>query len=150
MATKYYGINDKWTDDDIENVIEVTSDDGSVDSVKVNGVEYGGGGGGGTALRVTVVGDQESDCFVTVVLGNMYNVRALFIDSENRYNIGDNFQQYVSPNDEYADLLLLKEYAQIDVITAEGYTSSVTGDATPSLPGSYNVTGNCTVTFTAI
>ena len=49
MATKYYGINDKWTDDDIENVIEVASEDGSVDSVKVNGEEYGGGGGGGAA-----------------------------------------------------------------------------------------------------
>lgn len=44
MATKYYGINDKWTDDDIENVIEITSEDGSVDSVKVNGEEYEGGG----------------------------------------------------------------------------------------------------------
>ena len=58
MATKYYGINDKWTNDDIENVIEVTSEDGSVNSVKVNGEEYGGGGGGTLAgfdiISVTV------------------------------------------------------------------------------------------------
>ena len=47
MATKYYGIKDNWTDDDVANVIEVASEDGSVSSVKVNGVEYGGGGGGG-------------------------------------------------------------------------------------------------------
>ena len=46
MATKYYGIKDNWTDDDLANVIEVASEDGSVSSVKVNGVEYGGGGGG--------------------------------------------------------------------------------------------------------
>ena len=46
MATKYYGIKDNWTDDDVANVIEVASEDGSVSSVKVNGVEYGGGGGG--------------------------------------------------------------------------------------------------------
>lgn len=45
MATKYYGINDKWTDDDVENVIEIASEDGTVDSVKVNGEEYGGCGG---------------------------------------------------------------------------------------------------------
>ena len=43
MATKYYGIKDNWTDDDVANVIEVASEDGSVSSVKVNGVEYGGG-----------------------------------------------------------------------------------------------------------
>ena len=45
MATKYYGIRDNWTDDDVANVIEVASEDGSVSSVKVNGVEYGEGGG---------------------------------------------------------------------------------------------------------
>ena len=44
MATKFYGIKDNWTDDDVANVIEVASEDGSVSSVKVNGVEYGGGG----------------------------------------------------------------------------------------------------------
>ena len=50
MATKYYGIKDNWTDDDVANVIEVASEDGSVSSVKVNGVEYGGGGGGDLPL----------------------------------------------------------------------------------------------------
>lgn len=54
MATKYYGINDKWTDDDLENVIEVASEDGTISSVKVNGVEYGGGGGLSTyTLNIT-------------------------------------------------------------------------------------------------
>lgn len=47
MATKYYGIKDNWTNDDLANVIEVASEDGTVSSVKVNGEEYGGGGGGG-------------------------------------------------------------------------------------------------------
>jgi len=61
MATKYYGINDKWTDDDVANVIEVASEDGTVSSVKVNGVEYGGGGGGdlGTAEVTFVVSVEE-------------------------------------------------------------------------------------------
>lgn len=58
MATKYYGINDKWTDDDIENVIEITSEDGSVDSVKVNGEDYGGGGGGGDLWDKLVDGED--------------------------------------------------------------------------------------------
>ena len=76
MATKYYGINDKWTNDDIENVIEVTSEDGSVNSVKVNGEEYGGGGGGGmfttavltstAAHSVTVPHVQSFDGIYTI------------------------------------------------------------------------------------
>lgn len=64
MANKYYGINDKWTDDDLTNVIEVASEDGTVSSVKVNGVEYGGGGGGSMTLILedsyTVAADDTS------------------------------------------------------------------------------------------
>ena len=60
MATKYYGINDKWTDDDLVNVIEVASEDGTVSSVKVNGVEYGGGGGGDfSTVQVTFSNTTE-------------------------------------------------------------------------------------------
>ena len=62
MATKYYGIKDNWTDDDVANVIEVASEDGSVSSVKVNGVEYGGGGGGDfSTAQVTVINNLSSD-----------------------------------------------------------------------------------------
>lgn len=60
MATKYYGINDKWTDDDIENVIEVASEDGSVNSVMVNGVAYGGGGGA-TSASVTITNNSGDE-----------------------------------------------------------------------------------------
>ena len=66
MATKYYGINDKWTDDDIENVIEVTSEDGSVDSVKVNGVEYGGGGGGDLSIAEVTIINTNSGYFCSL------------------------------------------------------------------------------------
>ena len=55
MATKYYGINDKWTDDDLANVIEVASEDGTVSSVKVNGVEYGGGGSSDFSVAVVEI-----------------------------------------------------------------------------------------------
>ena len=61
MATKYYGIKDNWTDDDVANVIEVASEDGSVSSVKVNGVEYGGGGGDFSTAEVTVRTEGEGD-----------------------------------------------------------------------------------------
>ena len=63
MATKYYGIRDNWTDDDVANVIEVASEDGSVSSVKVNGVEYGGGGGDFSTAEVTfnMTSDSRGD-----------------------------------------------------------------------------------------
>ena len=61
MATKYYGIKDNWTDDDVANVIEVASEDGTVSSVKVNGVEYGGGGGSSdfTSATITIKDPDE-------------------------------------------------------------------------------------------
>ena len=65
MTTKYYGINDKWTDDEIENVIEVASEDGTVNSVKVNDVEYGGGGGGATAT-ITI---KDLDSYGSTIYG---------------------------------------------------------------------------------
>ena len=61
MATKYYGIKDNWTDDDVANVIEVASEDGSVSSVKVNGVEYGGGGGDLTVADVTIINNTADE-----------------------------------------------------------------------------------------
>ena len=61
MATKYYGINDKWTDDDVANVIEVASEDGTVGSVKVNGVEYGGGGSATELLHTETYTIEASD-----------------------------------------------------------------------------------------
>lgn len=67
MATKYYGINDKWTDDDVENVIEIASEDGSVNSVKVNGEDYGGGGGGETIAQVTIINNTGDELELPLV-----------------------------------------------------------------------------------
>ena len=39
MATKNYMINDKWLDLDKQNIVELQSVDGEIDSVKVNGSE---------------------------------------------------------------------------------------------------------------
>lgn len=43
MAKKFYGINDKWTDENADNDIMITSDDGTISEVTVNGTPYGGG-----------------------------------------------------------------------------------------------------------
>ena len=39
MATKNYMINDKWLDLDKQNIVELQSVDGVLDSLKVNGSE---------------------------------------------------------------------------------------------------------------
>ena len=65
MATKYYGIKDNWTDDDVANVIEVASEDGSVSSVKVNGVEYGGGGDL-TVAEVTITNNTADEVEINI------------------------------------------------------------------------------------
>lgn len=44
MAVKNYGIFDKWLNSEQQNVVDVKSTDGVINSVKVNGQEYGGGG----------------------------------------------------------------------------------------------------------
>ena len=35
MANKYYGIRDNWTDDDLSNVVDITSEDGVITEVNV-------------------------------------------------------------------------------------------------------------------
>ena len=65
---KFYGIKDNWKDLDAENVVEVTSEDGSISDVKVNGVEYGGGGGGDfSTAQVTLVASGSVDLYIPVI-----------------------------------------------------------------------------------
>ena len=93
MATKYYGIKDNWTDDDVANVIEVASEDGSVSSVKVNGVEYGGGGGldvnhlalmivNNTANNIYVVSDlvDSLNNLMILIEGAVFSPGEMFVD----------------------------------------------------------------------
>lgn len=62
MATKNYMINDKWLDLDKQNIVELQSVDGVLDSVKLNGEEYGGGGGSSDFSTATVtVSNTTSD-----------------------------------------------------------------------------------------
>ena len=74
MATKYYGINDKWTDDDLANVIEVASEDGTVSSVKVNGVEYGGGGGVTGIKQINITGACNGGAGYELFLDTLHNL----------------------------------------------------------------------------
>ena len=123
MATKYYGINDKWTDDDIENVIEVTSEDGSVDSVKVNGVEYGGGGGGGDFSTATLTIKDPDETWNTVkvaVLGDPEDYGVPYISAETRGT---------GATDNVVTVVLYRGYALINGSGSfEGSTTVIDGD----------------------
>ena len=92
MATKYYGIKDNWTDDDVANVIEVASEDGSVSSVKVNGVEYGGGGGSIDVnhLALTIVNNTANDVYFASDLIDTLNNLMLLINGI-LYSTGEMF-----------------------------------------------------------
>lgn len=79
MATKYYGIRDNWTDDDVANVIEVESEDGSVSSVKVNGEEYGGGGGDFSTAEVTIINNSNTEYRVYASTASYYPRTGLYV-----------------------------------------------------------------------
>ena len=134
MATKYYGIKDNWTDDDVANVIEVASEDGSVSSVKVNGVEYGGGGGGDFStvdVIVTNNNDETVKIFAPLIYGTEY--------------AGSDGQIYAEKNDSgtwhiilykgvayctIAGSISLNKYTVSGDITRTGSTLEITGSGT--------------------
>lgn len=134
MATKYYGINDKWTNDDIENVIEVTSEDGSVNSVKVNGEEYGGGGGGSvTTAEVTFVNNTNEEV----------EIHLPFLDqSPFGYYFNTTYHAIQGSNDPI--ITPLYDGRTETVIT--GYSLEVSGSATVQAID-VSITGNCTITI---
>ena len=140
MATKYYGIKDNWTDDDVANVIEVASEDGSVSSVKVNGVEYGGGGGGDFSTAEVTVSTTNAD------------ISKYILPNINPYD--DIMEISIEPDSEpytwYA--VLYKGASELHFDTAIPKTSiTITGDA--NLPefgtNTYviEITGDCTITI---
>lgn len=146
MATKYYGINDKWTDDDVANVIEVASEDGTVGSVKVNGVEYGGGGGGDVATATVTFNmtNYATDYMGDVSVVSKNNKKGAF------YHPTDGITDYFSIYSESASaLVILDPYDKCYLEFGDGSETSVTGDATIN-KGQIIVEGDCTVNFTGI
>lgn len=63
MAVKTYGIHDQWTDLNKLNIVEIKSENGEVDSVKINGEDSGGGGGESdfSTAKVTLINNGSPD-----------------------------------------------------------------------------------------
>ena len=102
MATKNYMINDKWLDLDKQNIVELQSVDGELDSLKVNGsevvtpsgkititengtdidiaqyaladvnVEGGGGSSDFSTAEVTIINNRVGEGIVKFELPNLY------------------------------------------------------------------------------
>ena len=138
MATKNYMINDKWLDLDKQNIVELQSVDGEIDSVKVNGEEYGGGGGS----------SDFSAAEVTFNSSNGDDIPLMFpVTSEDGMNIN-----YLVPDGSTMEIPLYKgacflggnEYYEGD------YSDfSATGDIEiDTVNAMITVTGNGTITYT--
>ena len=155
MATKYYGIKDNWTDDDVANVIEVASEDGSVSSVKVNGVEYGGGGGGGDLAIASVTLALEPPTGITIVAEGLTNCRFNYPDPESDNNFYS--LSVIVADNHIGKIVLYKGQATIGDLLgadADNNTYSVDRDTISTSGGvtydsdndAYYVTGDGTIT----
>lgn len=151
VITKSYIMRDDWIDKGVVNTVAFKSVDGEVQDLLVNGEPAGGGGGVGKEIKITVTGNDSSEqCYVITNLFNTpSDIVALSINEEHNYGFGTQGKIETFVSDGYADVLLLKNGVDIDILPATGYTYTVTGSATPTIQNSYKVTGNCTVTFSA-
>lgn len=152
VITKSYSVRDDWKDKDIVNYVAFKSVDGEVQDLTVNG-QPAGGGGIGKEIKVTATGgDTNGECYLTIYLFNeITDIRALSINDEHNYGFGTQGKiEMHMPDFHDAEVLLLKDGVTMDIVTATGYTYTVTGSATPTIQNSYKVTGNCNVSFTAI
>ena len=151
MATKYYGIKDNWTDDDLANVIEVASEDGSVSSVKVNGVEYGGGGGGDFSTAEVTIVDSNSEGYpisAPFVLEGSEYIESGGILPEGATPANSIYPYYMS--DSFTDPVKVALYKGSTYISIDGQAASVSGNATildPPGNAVIQVTGDCTITI---
>ena len=163
MATKNYMINDKWLDLDKQNIVELQSVDGVLDSLKVNGsevvtpsgkititengtdidiaqyatadvsVEGGGGSSDFTTAEVTISGATGEEA--TVLL--MPNIQ----DSDRRTGV-ESAEVRASYTQKTYNVPLYKGHCLIKVNSGDvdGLTGNVTLDR-----GWLNVTGNCSL-----
>ena len=159
MATKNYMINDKWLDLNKQNIVELQSVDGVLDSLKVNGseietpsgkititengtdidvaqyaladvnVEGGGGSSDFSTAEVSVVGDGTVDLYCN------------FIDT-------DTDRLGYAPTlggGESVDIPIYKNGTMV-YVEASG-TVAISGSIVQTDPSYYLISGNCTFTI---
>lgn len=127
MVNKYYGIRDNWTDDDLSNVIDITSEDGVITEVNVNGEPFGGGGG----LEVTY-------CQATVTLSGYASVQWITInDNVVSFGGADTSGTYTIP--------LFN--GVVDIYPWYQNPPTISGNITSRGNGMYRVTGDFSISI---
>lgn len=172
MATKNYMINDKWLDLDKQNIVELQSVDGVLDSLKVNGseietpsgkititengtdidvaqyaladvnVEGGGGSSDFSTAQVTVVNNSQSDAFNFVMCVTMTNEG---VSATTGLVLGTPVGET-----EVFNVVLYKGNAHIQFEASDEEPSVVittSGNISDLGGDNYMVTGDCTITI---
>lgn len=135
MASKSYGIHDKWTDINKINNVDIKSVDGVIESVKINGEEAGGGGSSDfSTANVTVV--YPSGVTNATVWG-AFRFSASGIDAS---------IPSVTTSGDYG-MILYKGGGIVMFTLGTGRSVTVSGNAEDMGDDSYLITGDCTITI---
>ena len=129
----FYGIHDQWTDINKENDILVQSSDGVIDSIKVNGEEYGGGSSEfSTAVMTITTSDGDGSIFY-----------ALPHITEN----GISNENILLSSSQPVDIIIPLYNGKLTIYDDFNPSfTSMAGDITIS-GSNYVITGNCTVNY---
>lgn len=171
MATKNYMINDKWLDLDKQNIVELQSVDGELDSLKVNGSEIVTPSGkititeNGTDIDiaqyaladVSVEGGGSSD-FSTAEVTIINNSTTFYGFLEGACLLEDllgneklDIRMEIEEENTYSiPVVLYKNYQDVMLISEEDPPStdvSVNGNIAITETGYFRVTGNGTITI---
>ena len=164
MATKNYMINDKWLDLDKQNIVELQSVDGELDSLKVNGSEIVTPSGkieiteNGTDIDIAQYatadvavegggGGDFSTAEVTVTDLGLYHIAASHVLVDEEYGLegssGDIFSSGTSPETFTIILYKGKGYLATNA-PVQSMSGNITYDEDLEL---YVVTGNGAITI---
>ena len=150
---KFYGAHDQWTDLDKQNDVLITSTDGVIDSVKVNGEDYGGGGSSDfSTAEVTIVGGEIG----LTLSGGIQNESEgyIFLNSTEYGDIGVTTIAVSAETTITTKAVLFKNLMEDfphDFIAmfgaADGFAiASVEGDCELGPSGDVGIWGDCTIT----
>ena len=139
MANKYYGIRDNWTDDDVANVVDITSEDGVITEVNVNGEPFGGGGGPSDFLVATATYTVEG-------LDSWWQLDKTWTEISNALTINPDSVFIIFGNTHFG-MLAYRAYTNnygIHLVecytdTSQDYTISFQGDSNPTTPLKYYI-----------
>ena len=161
MATKNYMINDKWLDLDKQNIVELQSVDGELDSLKVNGSEIVTPSGkititeNGTDIDiaqyaladVNVEGGGGSSDFSTAEV-TLIDTVEMGAPISGPFIVNDELVRKCFSDDGTATVVLYKGSVEVDAsaVDAEGGSISVSGNAQQDL-FKITITGDCTITI---